>query len=396
MTTGSLQDVEAEVGPSSTTPTGSGAQASATNGGGPSAPGKIRRREDGALTLVPAGFVGDILGSLSGTIGEITGGWFGNAALGKQIGDTASPFVKLLPFQVGAPSVAPQSTGPGGSPEQQGPQETLIVVPNAFLGGILGGIGGNLLGGTVGKWLGDEETGGDVGSAVGGFLGGLLPFQVVPPALMPQSTGPDGPVAPTGDEAMIVVPAGFFGNLLSGAAQTFSSIKPGVFGDVAGAASPFLKLLPFQAVPSEYAPQSAGPGGTQQEIAMTVLPAGFFGSLLSGMAESVGGAVGGLFGSSGTGAEIGKSVAPILNMMPFHAVPPGLVPQSTGPAGAPQEQMLFVPAGLFGSLLSGWGGTLNSLVSDWTGSSTAGDVAEGLAGILGDISPFSVLPQGHA
>ena len=393
MATTSLTDIEAEIGTSVTDSPAAGGQAPATGSSGGPSSAKARKYEDGALTVVPAGFIADILGGLSGTIGEVTGGFFGNAPLGKQIGKAAQPLVELLPFTLVAPSLMPASTGPGGAGKV--PEEAMIVVPNAFLGGILGGIGGNLLGSTVGGWLGDSETGADVGSAVGGFLGGLLPFQVVPPELMPASAGPDAK-APTSDEAMVVVPAGFFGNLLSGVASTFSGIDRGIAGDVAGAASPFLKMIPFQAVPKELAPMTAGPGGASKEIEMTVLPAGFFGSLLSGMAESVGGAVGGLFGGERVGAQIGSTVAPIINMLPFHAVPPvALAPQSAGPAGAPQEQMLFVPAGLFGSLLSGWGGTLNSLVSDWSGSPNAGKVAEGLTGIVGDLLPFSVLPD-HA
>lgn len=392
MATSSLTEMEAEIASSSTGASVAGSHAPATSSNGHVAgTAKVRKYEDGQLTVVPAGFIADILGGLSGTIGEVTGGFFGNAPLGKQIGKAAQPLVELLPFQVVAPGLAPQSAGP----DAKGPDEAMIVVPTAFLGGLLGGIGGNLLGSTVGGWLGDSETGGDVGSAVGGFLGGLLPFQVVPPQLMPQSAGPQA-TAPTGDEAMVVVPAGFFGNLLSGVASTFSSIDSGIAGDVAGAASPFLSLIPFQAVPKAMAPASVGPGGVKQEVELIVLPAGFFGNLLSGMAESVGGAVGGLFGDRQVGAQIGSTVAPIINMLPFHAVPPAnLAPQSAGPAGAQPEQMLFVPAGLFGSLLSGWGGTLNSLVTDWSGSSTAGQVVEGLTGIVGDLLPFSVLPE-HA
>jgi hypothetical protein len=45
--------------------------------------------DEGPLIVVPAGFVGDIVGSLAGTIGEVTGGWFGNKNLGKTLGQAA-------------------------------------------------------------------------------------------------------------------------------------------------------------------------------------------------------------------------------------------------------------------------------------------------------------------
>ena len=189
--------------------------------------------------------------------------------------------MKLLPFQVIPPTLAPQSAGPEAA---QGTDETLVVVPAGFLGGIIGGLGGNLLGGAIGGLFGSSDTGGSIGSTVGGVIGGLLPFQVVPPQLMPQSSGPE--TAPSQDDAMVVVPAGFFGDLLSGVAGTVGHLVGGDTGQKIGeAASPFLGLLPFQTVPPKLAPQSTGPDGTEKAQEMVVLPAGFFGNLLSGFAE---------------------------------------------------------------------------------------------------------------
>jgi hypothetical protein len=344
------------------------------------------------MVLVPAGFFGDLLSNVSGTVGEITGGLLGNAALGRQIGQAASPFAKLLPFQVIPPQVAPQSAGPDGAGESGGSSETLVVVPAGFIGGILGGLGGNLLGGAIGDLFGGKDTGSSIGSTIGGVVGGLLPFQVVPPELMPQSAGPQ-PTQPTSDEAMVVVPAGFFGDLLSGVAGTVGHLVGGDTGQQVGeAASPFLKLIPFQAVPDDLAPQSTGPGGDTSTQDLVVLPAGFFGNLLSGLSETVGGAVGGLFGDARTGQAIGSGVAPILNMLPFHVVPPALVPQSAGPGGRPQdEQMLFVPAGLFGGLLNTWGGVLGSTVGGIFGDEKTGRVVGDAAAALGKLLPFSVV-----
>ena len=391
MTT-SIPDLEKEI------PAQSSGPGSAATSGSTTRPetshAQVRRGEDGPLVLVPAGFFGDLLGGLSGTIGEVTGGLLGNASLGRQVGDAASPLVKLLPFQVIPPTIAPQSAGPEAA---QGTDETLVVVPAGFLGGIIGGLGGNLLGGAIGGLFGSSDTGGSIGSTVGGVIGGLLPFQVVPPQLMPQSSGPE--TAPSEDDAMVVVPAGFFGDLLSGVAGTVGHLVGGDTGQKIGeAASPFLGLLPFQTVPPELAPQSTGPDGTEKAQEMVVLPAGFFGNLLSGFAETIGGKVGGLFGDEKAGQAVGSGVAPILSMLPFHAVPPGLLPQSAGPAvGRPQnEQMLFVPAGLFGGLLNAWGGTLGSTVGGFFGNKDAGKAVGDVAAAIGSLLPFTVVAPSHA
>ena len=346
---------------------------------------------DGPLMVVPAGFVANIVGGLSGTIGEITGGFFGNAPLGKSIGEASSDLIKLLPFQVIPPAVDPQSAGPDGG--GKGSSEALIVVPSAFLGGLLGGIGGGLLGGTVGKWLGNEEAGKTAGSTLGGILGGLVPFSVVPPSVTPQSAGPDGGSAP--QEPMVVVPAGFFGNLLGGLSETLGDVIAGPTGKQVGKSiSPFVKLLPFQTVPPAFAPQSAGPDGAPQSQELVVLPVGFFGNLLSGLAGTVGGVVGGLFGDAATGKAVGDAAAPVLDLLPFHAVPPTLLPQSTGPGGAdadPSEQMMLVPAGLFGSLLSGLAGTVGGAVGGIFGDAKTGKAVGDLASPLLGLLPFQTI-----
>lgn len=349
--TSMLEAASASAGPAPSTSPGTGAT------GGASAPSG-RPGRDEPMMLVPAGFVADMISGLSGTIGEVTGGIFGNRKLGRDIGEAASPLIKLLPFQVVPPVLAPQSAGPEGAGAEPG-SEALVVVPAGFLGGVLGGLGGQLLGGVVGDWLGDKKTGETAGSAIGGVLGGLLPFQVVPPTVAPQSVGPDGTQA---QEAMVVVPAGFFGDLLGGVAGAVGELAGGTTGRQFGeAASPFLRLLPFQAVPEDLVPQSAGPDGGAPQERLVVLPAGFFGNLLSGLAGTVGSAVGGAFGDARTGQAVGDAAAPLLKLLPFKQVPAELAPQSTDPA-APSDPLMAVPAGLFSSLLNCWSGTLvNSL-----------------------------------
>jgi hypothetical protein len=379
-----LQDWEKTTAPATPAPRPAAAAGRPARPAGPAA-----TYQDGPMLVVPAGFIGDVLGSLSGTIGEITGGYFGNARLGREFGEKAAPLTTLLPFTIIPPSVAPASAGPqaGG-----GSTETLVVVPSAFLGGLLGGIGGKLLGGLAGDWLGDKGAGEGAGGAIGTFVGGLLPFSVVPPSVAPAAATPEAAAAP--QEAMVVVPAGFFGDLLSGWSGTIGDLVAGDTGKSVGdAASPFLKLLPFQTVPPELTPQTAGPGGTTTQDELIVLPAGFLGSMLSGLAGTIGGTVGGWLGDSGTGEAIGNAVAPVLDLLPFHAVPPELAPQANGgPAGAqdPASQLMLVPAGLFGHLLSGLAGTLGGLISDQPIANTVTSVV----GTVFDALPFhTIAPQ---
>ncbi len=354
----------------------------------PAMPARPRDYDDGPNMIVPAGFFGAVLKSLNGAVSEITDGYFGNPGIGQVVGDVAS----ILPFSIIPPAVAPQSTGPGTG--HHGSSEALVVVPSAFLGGLLGGIGGKLLGGTVGDWLGNAGAGEAAGGALGPVLGGLLPFSVVPPSLAPQSAGPGA--APVSDEPMVVVPAGFFGSLLHGVASTVSDIVGGDAGRVIKTASPLLDLLPFHAVPPAMAPQSAGPDGATKPVDLVVLPAGFFGSLLSGLAGTIGGAVGDVFGDAGTGKQIGDAAAPILDLIPFHAVPPALVPQSTGPGAStdPADQLMLVPAGLFSGLLSGLAGTIGGAVGDLFGDAGTGRSIGDAAGSLISMLPFhTVAPQ---
>jgi hypothetical protein len=383
------------LGNAPTTPNGQGVTGTPASSGGPAT--SYRPPGEDQMALVPAGLVADLLGGLSGTIGEITGGFFGNRQLGKQIGDAASPLIKLLPFQMIPPAVAPMSGGgPAGTAAPEGPDEALIVVPAGFVGGLLGGIGGKLLGGVVGGWLGNESTGQTAGGVIGGVLGGLLPFQVVPPALMPQSAGPDGG-AP--QEPMVVVPAGFFGDLLGGFSGTLGGLIGGKTGQQIGTtAAPFLKLLPFQQVPPDMAPMSTGPGGTQETERLVVLPAGFFGSLLSGLAGTVGGAVGQIFGDAKTGQAVGNAAAPLLEMLPFHAVPDALVPASsdTGPGTGKDEKLMLVPAGLFGNLLSGYAGAIGGTIGGWLGDAKTGQTIGNAAAPLIKLLPFGTsYPAGY-
>jgi hypothetical protein len=125
------------------------------------------------------------------------------------------------------------------------------------------------------------------------------------------------------------------------------------------------------------------------------VPAGYFGNLLSGLAGTIGGAVGGLIGHAETGKAIGDAAAPVLDLIPFHAVPADLVPQSTGDEGTiAQEQMMLVPAGLFGSLLSGLAGTIGGAVGGVFGHAKTGQAIGEAASPLARLIPFQAIdPQ---
>jgi hypothetical protein len=363
-----------------------------------SAPAVQPAKGEDALVLVPAGFIADIVGGLSGTIGELAGGLFGNAKLGKNIGTAASPLIKLLPFQVIPPEVVPQSAGPEG--QAAGPSEALVVVPSAFLGGILGSLGGKLLGGQVDKWFGGSgNTGSAIGGTIAGALGSLLPFQVLPPELTPASAGPGGQ---EGDqEPMIVVPAGFLGSLLGGVTTTFAGLLGNkTVSTIAETAAPFIRdLLPFQDVPPALVPASAGPSGTpQEEDRLIVVPASFFSSIVGGLASTIGGEIGGWFGAKETGATLGSAAGKLLeDVLPFHALPPALAPASTGPgAENPDDQLVLVPAGLFSGLLSGLAGAAGGVIGGIFGDSNTGKAIGDAAAPFIKLLPFQVVAPAGA
>ena len=391
--TPSLQTIAQQI-PSSSSSSTSMSSTAVPASGGPA----LTTHSEGPLMVVPSGFLAELVHGLQGTIEDITGGFFGQPHPGTSVASGGSPGSAggLLPFQLVAPALTPQSAGPANGQSTPAPQrqEPLVVVPAAFLGGLLGGIGGNLLGSTVGDWLGNKQAGASVGSTIGGIVGGLLPFQVLPATVAPQSTG-----SGSGSDPMVVVPAGFFGNLLAGVAQTVSHVSgDSTVQEIAGAAGSLAGLLPFSEVPPTLLPASTAPGVPAAPDRMILVPAGFFGSLLSGLAGTVGSAVGGLLGDSQTGGQVGSAIAPVLDMLPFHAVPPQLVPQSAGPGQlSTSEPLMFVPAGLFAGLLSGLAGTVGGVVGGLLGNSSAGTaIGSTIAPILNLLPFHTVAPASLA
>ena len=142
-------------------------------------PGQVPTGPTQDMVFVPAGILGDLFSGAAGLIGKGIGAIAGDAAVGEQIGNAASPFLKMLPWSVVPAGVTPQSVVPGQTPVE-GPDEDLILVPAGLIGGILGGLGGSLAGGYIGDLFGGKELGETIGKTLGGVAGGFLPFVVVP------------------------------------------------------------------------------------------------------------------------------------------------------------------------------------------------------------------------
>lgn len=348
----------------------------------------------GPLMVVPAGLFGDILGSLAGTIGEQVGGWFGDKALGKTVGSAAGPLIKhFSPFQVLPPQLVTASAGPGD--QAGGPEESLVVVPAGFLTGLLGGVGGSLLGGVVGGLFGNKKLGSDIGSAAGGALGSIFgPFSVVPAENT--QTGGSSKGAPQGEQSMVLVPAGWLGDLFGGIASATGQIIGGDTGrTVAQIGGGIGKLVPWQALPPELSPASTGPDGGSSTDELVVVPAGWLGNLASVFSGTIGYGVGGLLGNAQLGKQVGDAAAPVFKMLPFSVAPQELQPQSSGPGGiAAEDKLVVVPAGVFGGLLGSFGGLLGSAVGGIWGQPDLGKTIGDTVGQFGKFLPFQVLPDG--
>jgi hypothetical protein len=141
------------------------------------------------------------------------------------------------------------------------------------------------------------------------------------------------PMQPYGGYNAPVAPQAAFGNFLSGIAPGLGSGLGAALGNqglgsaIGQAASPLLRLLPFQVDPiaaayGQLAPQAA------------------WGNFLSGVAPTVGGLVGGAFGNQGLGTAIGQGAAPLLRLLPFGVDPMAAAASSSQPLS---PQAVLVP-----------------------------------------------------
>ncbi len=339
----------------------------------------------GPLVVVPAGILGDVVGSLGGTIGGELGAWFGDRALGKTLGGAAGELIKgLSPWSVVPPAVAPAATGPSAG----GAQEGLVVMPAGFLTGLLGGVGGKLLGGAVGGLFGNKRLGEQLGGSAGGALGSIFgPFSVVPPEQVAPSA------SDTGQEAQVVVPAGWLGHLFGGVARGVGQLVGGdtakAIGDITGDLAE--KFVPWSALPPNLVPASAGPAGAQQTEDLVLVPAGWFGRIASTFGGTIGRGIGSWLGNAKVGERIGTTAGQLLKSL--SVLPDPLQPASAGPdgGGSEEDKLVVVPAGLLGGLLGSLGGLFDARKPTLEEARRSSAELATLA-----VQPFSVVPSAAA
>jgi len=309
----------------------------------------------GGQQLAPQGVFGGLFGApLGGMIERGIGGMFGNSSLGGQIGQMAGGIGGgLLPFQNDPMMQAYaqqmqqqqqqqlmqqlqqlQQMQQQQPQEQQGQQQ---IAPQGFFGNLLGQIG-QPLGGAIGGIFGQSGLGSQIGGAAG-QLGRLLPFQQDPMQSYAQQQGQQGQ---QGQQQL--APQGFVGNLIGQYGQPAGSAIGGLFGQaglggqIGGIASQLGRLLPFQQDPiaQAYAQLAQQQQQIQQQMqqlqqlqqiqaqqsqqgqqGQQMAPQGFFGNLLGQVGQPLGGAIGGLFGQSGLGSQIGGAAGQLGRLLPF-------------------------------------------------------------------------------
>ena len=333
---------------------------SAGYGAGPQGqPGQPGQPGGEDLIAVPAGLWGSLISLVSKGAGGLIGGQTGQTI--SDIGQTVGGF---LPF-----STVPSGTGPQGQPGQPG-GEDLIAVPAGLWGSLISLVSkgaGGLIGGQTGQTISD------IGQTVGGFL----PFSTVP-----SGTGPQGQPGQPGGEDLIAVPAGLWGSLISLVSKGAGGLIGGQTGQtISDIGQTVGGFLPFSTVPSGARPQGqpGQPGGED----LIAVPAGLWGSLISLVSKGAGGLIGGQTGQ--TISDIGQTVG---GFLPFSTVPSGTGPQ--GQPGQPGgEDLIAVPAGLWGSLISLVSKGAGGLIGGQTGQ-TISDIGQTVGGFL----PFSRIPSG--
>jgi len=440
--------------------------------------------------LAPQGIFGSLLGGpVGGLIGGGIGGLLGNQTLGRQLGQTFGTIGGgFLPFNVdpvtaayaqqGIPSQfaqpygqQPQYTQPG----QYGlPQE---LAPQGFFGNLLGQIG-KPLGNVIGGAFGNSTLGGQIGS-VAGQLGRFLPFNVdpvtaayaqqqltqspqfaqgqfgqptpfgVPPQFAQQSPfGQQTPQfaqqSPFGQQTPQFAQQSPFGQ------QTPQFTQQSPFGQPTsqfsqqspfGQPTPqFTQQSPFGQQTPQFAQQSPfgqqTPPFAQQgqfgQVAQELAPQGFFGNLLGQIGKPLGTAIGGAFGNSSLGGQIGSVAGQLGRFLPFNVDPvtaayaqqqlltqsppfvPGQFGQPTPFGVAPQfaQQIPFgqqtpqfaqqgqfgqlpqelAPQGFFGNLLGQYGKPLGTTIGTTFGNPALGTQLGTIASQFGRYLPFNVDP----
>jgi hypothetical protein len=300
----------------------------------------------------PQGFFGSLLGApLGGLIGRGVGGLFGNANLGRQIGQAAGGIGGgFLPFAV----------DPVQQAQLQQAQLAQQLDPQGWFGNIVSQVG-RPLGGMIGGAFGNRNLGNTIGGIAGG-LGRFLPFSADP---VQQAQLQQQAQLEQLAQAQQLNPQGWFGNLIGQVGQPLGGAIGGLFGNaglgstIGGVAGQVGRMLPFSADPQslmaqppqaqnilqqhsqlyqqiaqlqqqlqqqqqQYAQLAQMIGQQQQPVQAQpgqIAPQGWFGNLIGQVGQPLGGAIGGLFGNSGMGSTIGGMAGQIGRMLPFGADP---------------------------------------------------------------------------
>lgn len=244
----------------------------------------------------PQGLFGSLLGGpFGGLIGRGIGGLFGNPGLGNQIGQLAGGIGGgILPF-----SADPMQAYAQQLAQQQQMQQLQQLSPQGWLGNLIGQVG-QPLGGAIGGIFGQPNIGSQIGG-IAGQLGRMLPFSADP---MQQAYGQQPQFGPQG----------FLGNLIGQLGQPFANSiattvgYPQLGAPLGNIASQLGRMLPFSADP-------------MQQMQQGYSPQGWIGNLIGQVGQPLGGAIGGLFGQSGLGGQIGGIASQLGRMLPFQSDP---------------------------------------------------------------------------
>ena len=206
------------------------------------------------------------------------------------------------------------------------------------------------------------------------------PWKAAPPSFnnlgqqpLPFSAGPTAGYAPQG----------FFGDLLGAVGAPVGGAIGGLFGNARTGQQIGGTL---GSLAQQYLPWSAGPA--MSYVPQGYAPQGFFGDLLGAVGAPVGGAIGGLFGNSSAGQQIGGTLGSLAQQY---------LPWSAGPAMSYASQG-YAPQGFFGDLLGAVGAPIGTIF----GGPVGGLIGGGLGALAQEYLPFSAgpamsyAPQGYA
>ena len=106
-------------------------------------------------------------------------------------------------------------------------------------------------------------------------------------------------------------------------------------------------------------------------------PQGWFGNLLGQIGQPLGGAIGGIFGHSGIGSQIGGAAGQLGRLLPFQQ----------DPMQAYAQQQQLSPQGWLGNLIGQYGQPAGSAIGGIFGQSGLGGQIGGIASQLGRLLP---------